>query len=135
MKTIAALLLLSLVGCSSAPVSLATADRVPADRIVARAKPAAGLLPIVVTRDSGFIGSACSTTIYVDGDVAAYVRQGEAVTLYVPPGPLILGAEPTGICIGGLIETETNIVANRPARFRVAIDSNGTMTLQRSAAR
>lgn len=136
MKT--SMLLLSallLSACSSVPVSPSAAYRVPADRMVSHGTPAEGTLPIVITRDSGLGASACATAISIDGAVAAYIRQGEVVTLHVPPGQIIVGAEPAGICPGNLTEVDATIGRGKPAHFRVSIGPGGYPVIQRTAAR
>ena len=58
-----------LSGCATSPVPSSQADPVPASRLMAFQKvPASPYGTLVVTRDSGFTGSACNTILYIDGN-------------------------------------------------------------------
>ena len=122
-------------GCATTPISSGQADPVPADRQLRFRAPASNTVPVSITRDSGFVSSACATRVFVNGELAAYVRAGERVTLNVPAGEVILGAQPDGICAGGLVETQAILQLGRQIQFRIGYDHNGSIGLYRTAVR
>jgi len=88
--------------------------------------PALGDSILVVTRDTGFVGSGCNTTVSIDGRRAAEVASGETAKFRVAPGEHILSASSCG---SGLKERETNIKAGVTKKFRISIDSAMSMDL------
>ena len=114
------------------PISNSAATSVSALRY-AHARP--GTVPVLVKRDSGFMGAACSTRLYVDGELVAYLGAGEKVILNVPVGEVIIGAEPGGMCAGGLVEREARLTSERRIAFRIGIDHTGSMGLYRTSAK
>lgn len=122
-------------GCATTPISSGQADPVPAERQLRFRGPAANTVPVTITRDSGFMSSACATRLFVNGELAAYVRAGERITLNIPTGEVILGAEPDGICAGGLVETQAILQAGRLIQFRIGYDHNGSIGLYRTSVR
>lgn len=124
-----------LAACSTTPLNSTRAERVHPEATTRYSQQTHGTLPLIVTRDSGLLGSACSTEITLDGEVVAYLRQGQTVTLFVPAGEYVLGAKPGMICFGNLVETDAVVKPGRPANFRVSLNTNGTMMLSRTASR
>ena len=122
---IAASMVAFLVGCATTPIPLSEAVPVPPDRQFLFAIPVGGTAPIVITRDIGMLGTGCATRVTVDGKLAALVRSGEKVTLNIPSGTVVLGAEPDGICGGGLVEIEAKPQGAAPILFRIAADEGG----------
>ncbi len=115
----AALALLMLSGCSTTPISPTDASPVPPDRVLAFKQPGSGV-PLTVTRDSGFVASACAVDVYVNGAIAAHIRQGESVTFHIPAGETIVGAQ---ICFGALVERQAQAVPGKPLWFRISYDA------------
>lgn len=124
--------LLGAPACSTTPVSQVTASP---GRAYAYQAQAPGTVPVTIVRDGGIMSAACSTEISVDGRAAGSVGAGQRITLHLPPGELIIGAQQSGLCAGGLAEREANVVAGRPMAFRIGFDHNGSMGLYRTAAR
>jgi hypothetical protein len=71
------------------------------------------------------LGAACATRVTVDGKLAALVRSGEKLALNIPLGTVVLGAEPDGICGGGLVEIEAKAQGAEPLLFRIAAEEGG----------
>jgi hypothetical protein len=108
-----------LAGCAPTPISADRADPVPADRIFAYSGKAGS--EIVVTRDSGFVGSGCTIRFYIDGNRAADFHSGEVARFGVKPGKHTLGAEPINMCGGsGIGESEIDIGQGQSVRRRIA---------------
>lgn len=122
-------------GCATTPIPSSQADNVSAERHLRFRSAASGTVPIVITRDAGLMSSACSTRVFVNGELAANIRAGEKVTLNIPAGDVILGAQPDGICAGGLVEIEARLQAAKPSQYRIGYDHNGSLGLYRTAIR
>lgn len=126
MRLIAAFALLAtLVGCAVLPTPGGEATAVPSTRHLLFSEAASGTATVSVTRDSGFAGSDCPTTLFVNDKMAALVKAGETVTLHLPAEPAILGAIPFGVCGGGLARLDIHPTQARPARYRIGPDGDG----------
>jgi hypothetical protein len=132
---LAAICLQLLAACSTTPVSLSEATPVPPDRHLAYKQAGNNTGAVVVRRDSGIQSSMCATQILVNGQIAAYIRTGERITLHLPAGDFILGAVADSICAGGLVELRAQATPGTPQYFRVGYDSNGTFGLYATATR
>ena len=126
MKLVASFALLTtLLGCASIPAPGGEAATVPSTRHLLFSEAAPDTGTVSVTRDSGFVGSDCPTTLFVNDKMAALVKAGETVTLHLPVEPAILGAIPFGVCGGGLAQLEIRPTPGRPGRYRIGSDGNG----------
>ncbi|MFJ2527814.1 hypothetical protein [Pseudomonas helmanticensis] len=115
-----------MAGCATSPVPSSEADPVPSSRLFAFQTPANGDSILVVTRDTGFVGGGCNTTVSIDGRRAAEIASGETAKFRVAPGEHILSASSCG---SGLKERETNTKAGSTKKFRISIDSAMSMDL------
>lgn len=115
-----------LAGCATSPIPSDKADPVPASRLFAHQKPQAGGATLIVTRDTGFVGSGCNTTINIDGEKSAEIASGETAKFYVSAGDHIVSASSCG---SGLKEREASMKAGATKRFRISIDSAMSMDL------
>jgi len=122
----AALIILAvtaLAGCATSPVPIAQAISAPADRLLAHqeALPSSGKITLI--RDSGFLGSGCYATIFLNGDRAAKLDPKERATFILPPGEWVVGAalEGGGLCGASekRTETETILKQGQEKHFRV----------------
>lgn len=101
-RLVVALLPVWLGGCTvfvrTAPVPYQEAKAAPVERLLAYQEKKEGYLPLVVTRDEGYMGSGCYLGLEVDGTLAARLDPAETATFYAPPGELILSvvADPSG---------------------------------------
>lgn len=127
---IAGLALAMLAGCATSPITAEQADPVPRSRLFAFQTPSSGQAILMVTRDEGFTGSGCNTTISIDGRRAAEIGSGETAKFYVAPGERMLSASSCG---SGLKERETTIQAGSTKRFRISIDSAMSLDLSPTA--
>lgn len=124
--------LLLMTGCSTTQISTANANHIPSSEHFSYKKPNQNTGKVLVKRDEGIMGMACDTKIYVNGQLAAHVGTGEKVYLHIPLGEAILGAEPEGICAGGLIELETRVTKERVKAYRIGMDHTGSMGFYRT---
>lgn len=118
-----ALALVLLVGCATSPVPNAQAVSAPADRVLTHQDDLPGAGKITVIRDSGFLGSGCYATIFLNGDRAAKLDPKEKATFILPPGEWVVGAalEGSGLCGANekRTEAETILKQGQEKYFRV----------------
>ncbi|WP_217639878.1 hypothetical protein [Vreelandella subterranea] len=134
MKTIALLgVVVLLSGCSTSPVSSESANPVPDERLHAFQDKGDGNARFVVTRDNGFFGSGCRTDTAIDGKHAAEIGPGETAGFYLKPGRHIVGINSRGVCMGGLKEAEFVAREGDETRYRISIDSTGSMDISPTA--
>jgi type IV pilus biogenesis protein CpaD/CtpE len=133
--TMLLLILIVLTGCATRPISNIAAIPAPMERIFdthyLQAIPGTG--EVIIKRDRGLLGSACSTRIFVDGRPVADIQTSEKIVLYLPEGNHILSAWPNGICAGGMAEVKAVIKAGTHSSYRVSYGSNGDFTISPTA--
>jgi hypothetical protein len=80
-NTLILLAVLSILsGCATSPIGSASAS--PGHQLPNEwQSPGVNTGKLIVTRDSGFMGAACSQRIYVDGTPVADLRSGQSVTV------------------------------------------------------
>jgi hypothetical protein len=135
MRLLVLLLLLSLTACATTPLTIDQASAVPSSRILAPQLTAqrsnTGIL--VVKRDSGFMGSACTIRVFLDAVPVADLAPSEKVELYVPLGEHSVVVSSNGICGGGTSEAAVVIMPERQRILRIASGQSGDIYLQPSA--
>ena len=115
-----------LAGCATSPVPSGKADPVPSSRLFGFQARESTDAVLFVTRDTGFVGGGCNTTISIDGKKAAEIGTGESARFFVSAGEHIISASSCG---SGLKEREANIKAGATKKFRISIDSSMSMDL------
>ncbi len=127
MKLIFGVLALALLaGCATSPVPSGQADPVPSSRLFGYQKQGSADAVLIVTRDKGFVGGGCNTTISIDGQKSAEIGTGETARFFVPAGEHIISASSCG---SGLKEREAALKAGATKKFRISIDSSMSMDL------
>jgi type IV pilus biogenesis protein CpaD/CtpE len=134
-KTIIALIAALLSACASQPISNIDAIPVAGTSVLSPAllQQRPGTYAVTIKRDAGFMGGACSTRIYVDGQAVADIQTSEKVVVYLLEGDHIFSARPNGICAGGVSETKAVVKAGTPLNLRAAYGSNGEFFLNVTA--
>ena len=129
------LMLLSLAACATTPLTINQAAAVPKTRILAPQllAQASNTGSLVVKRDSGFMGSACTIRVFVDAVPVADLKSAERVELFVALGEHSVVATSNGICGGGTSETAVVIMPERQRILRIASGQSGDIFLQPSA--
>jgi hypothetical protein len=139
MRFLTVILVLSLTGCATSPVSVHQAALVPSSRMLApqlvsqvqaQAQPTGSL---IVKRDSGLMGSACTIRVFVDAVPVADLAPSEKVELFIPTGEHIVGVTSNGICGGGVAEAAVVIFPERQKILRIASGQSGDIYLQPTA--
>jgi hypothetical protein len=127
------------MACATSPVSVHQASLVPSSRMLApqlvsqvqaQAQPTGSL---IVKRDSGLMGSACTIRVFVDAVPVADLAPSEKVELYIPSGEHIVGVTSNGICGGGVAEAAVVIFPERQKILRIASGQSGDIYLQPTA--
>lgn len=135
MRFFAVFLTLSLVACATQPVSIHRASAVPSSRILAPQwlSQTQYTGSLVIKRDAGFMGSACTIRVFVDAVPVADLAPSEKVELFVPLGEHIVGATSNGICGGGTSEEAVVVRPESQKILRIASGQSGDIYLQPSA--
>src|SRR6266511_562015 len=135
MRFFAAFLALSLTACATQPVSIYQASAVPSSRILAPQwlSQAQYTGSLIIKRDSGFMGSACTIRVFVDAVPVADLAPSEKVELFVSLGEHVVGATSNGICGGGASEAAVVIRPEQQKILRIASGQSGDIYLQPSA--
>lgn len=104
-----------------------TARPAPADRVLAYQEQKETYVPLVVTRDAGFMGGGCYIGVVIEGTLVARLDPGETATFYAPPGDTNMGAVPDpqarGLCAMGWDPVPEHYVlkVDRPNLFRISL--------------
>ena len=136
MRFFALFLALSLQACATQPITLQQASVVPSSRILAPQWLSQGAYTgsLIIKRDSGFMGSACTIRVFVDAVPVADLAPSEKVELFVALGEHVVGATATGmICGGGASEAAVVIRPENQRILRIASGQSGDIYLQPSA--
>ena len=136
MRFFAVFLALLLMACATQPVSIYQASAVPSSRILAPQliSQAQYTGSLIIKRDTGFMGSACTIRVFVDNVPVADLAPSEKVELFVPLGEHVVSATPTDIfCGGGTSETAVVIRPESQKILRIASGQSGDIHLQPSA--
>src|SRR5687768_6866562 len=135
MQWFAVFLALSVTACATRPVTIYQAHAVPPARILApqwsSQAPYTGSL--IIKRDSGFMGSACTIRVFIDAVPVADLAPSEKVELFVSLGEHVVGATSNGICGGGASEAAVVISPEGQKILRIASGQSGDIYLQPSA--
>jgi len=135
MKSLISFLLLSLTACATTPLAVNQSASVPDSRVLAPQllAQASNTGSLVVKRDSGFMGSACTIRVFVDAVPVADLGPSEKIELFVPLGEHSVVVTSNGICGGGTSESAVVIMPERQRILRVASGQSGDIYLQPSA--
>ena len=106
----------------------ATANTVPADRILAYSEQQEGYAAMTVTRDEGFMGGGCYLGLVIEGKIAARFDPNETATFFVPPGERNMAVVPDpegrGLCsVGGWdpVAEKYTIQIGVPNHYRISL--------------
>ena len=134
MRYLTLLLLFPFTACATTPVTINQAAAVPASRILAPQllAQASNTGSLIVKRDSGFMGSACTIRVFVDAVPVADLAPSEKVEVFVAVGEHSVVVTSNGICGGGTSETAVVVMPERQRILRVASGQSGDILLQPS---
>lgn len=126
---IAFFLSLLIAGCSTTPVQPSQAKQVEP---ILKFQKSDNTLPVVIVRDKGYTAGACSITVFVDGQQVANLDTAEKTTIYVNPGPIVLGAGfiGSGLCSGAPRNEREFSIHDDSKVIRISIDQSGNVDLR-----
>ncbi|AWS96465.1 hypothetical protein M5R23_05800 [Citrobacter freundii] len=129
------LLAVLMVGCATKPVTNEQAKDVPVKQIIDNTMLVKndGTGKVIIKRDSGFMGSACLTRVYVDGKEVADLDTAEKVTVYPKLGDHIFSAWPKGVCGGGMSEQSGKVTESATLMYRIGYGTNGDFGIHPTA--
>jgi hypothetical protein len=136
MRLFALVLVVLMTGCATSPVTINQASPVPSSRILAPQllSQAQYTGSLVIKRDSGFMGSACTVRIFLGALPVADLAPSEKVELFVPLGEhIVVATSISSFCGGGISEAAVVIAPERQKILRVASGQSGDIHLQPSA--
>ncbi|WP_455648508.1 hypothetical protein [Kluyvera sp.] len=116
-----------IAGCATKPVTNEQAKDIPENQIINNTLLVKndGTGKVIIKRDSGFMGSACMTRVYVDGKEVADLDTSQKVTVYPKVGDHIFSAWPKGVCGGGMSEQSGKVTEDGVLMYRVGYGTNG----------
>lgn len=85
---------------------------------------------VIVTRDTGFLGSGCKAYVFVDGKESAALKSSESVTLHVPSGHHVISFDTSrGLCPSATDALDITLDKSETKRYRIRGDMNGNWQL------
>jgi hypothetical protein len=124
------------MACATRPVAIDQASAVPSTRVLSPQWLSQGPYTggLIIKRDGGFMGSACTVRVYVDAVPVADLGPAEKVELFLALGEHVVGAASNGIlCGGGVSEAAVVIRPESQKILRIASGQSGDLYLQPSA--
>ncbi|MGK1298459.1 hypothetical protein ACRE80_26930 [Klebsiella pneumoniae] len=128
MKKIAlALVIVGISGCATNPVTNEQAQNIPAKQILDSSffSKKEGTGEVIIKRDSGVMGSACMTRVYLDGKEIADLDTAQKAVIYPKVGNHIFSAWPKGMCGGGMSEQSGTVIDGKTLMYRIGYGTNG----------
>lgn len=128
MKKIAlALVIVGISGCATKPVTNEQAQNIPAKQILDSSffSKKEGTGEVIIKRDSGVMGSACMTRVYLDGKEIADLDTAQKAVIYPKVGNHIFSAWPKGMCGGGMSEQSGKVIDGKTLMYRIGYGTNG----------
>jgi hypothetical protein len=125
-------------GCETQPVALGDSKPAPPDHLLGLPKKVVSSIDlggkVVITRDSGFAGSAGLLKIFVDGAPVAKLGRYERYEVLLSEGEHLLGVIPDSNLFGiSVHETVVKVGRGQTCYFRVGLTAADGLTIQRSA--
>lgn len=129
------LVLLSISGCATSPVSNSEALHVEQNKVYSTSftQYSPSKVKVTIKRDSGFMGSACSTRVYLDGIPLTDLNPKEKIIVFLDKDTFIISAQPNGLCAGGLAEVEADLRNGKEASFRIGSGQSGEVSIHKTA--
>ncbi len=130
-----ALTILMLAGCSTTPVDLTTAKKIPDERIYDTTMTSQNderNTSITFLRDAGYLGSGCSHEVFVDNNKLFAIRAGEVIKVFLKEGEHFIRLETGhGLCPNISISQDVRMVKGKDQEYRILLPSDGSLRLSR----
>lgn len=126
-KIVLALVIVGISGCATKPVTNEQAQNIPAKQILDSSffSKKEGTGEVIIKRDSGVMGSACMTRVYLDGKEIADLDTAQKAVIYPKVGNHIFSAWPKGMCGGGMSEQSGTVIDGKTLMYRIGYGTNG----------
>ena len=129
---------LCLAGCETQPVAMRDSRDVISGHVLGQPADAAKSMEhggkVVITRDSGWVGSGGLLRVFVDGIPVAKLSRYERYEVLLKEGEHLLGVVPNANPFGVSVhEASVNVKTGNTYCFRVGLDSSNALLIQRSA--
>ncbi len=116
-----------IASCATRPPAEAELRTVREEKIY---KKLSGESKLTVTRDSGFIGSACSIGLLINDEIVVGLDPAERFQTSLPPGEYKIGVSSdknsSAICSGWISKNREFVIkAQSEKKLRIFIDPNG----------
>lgn len=127
-----------LAGCGTQPVPLKESKEVATIHVLGQPSDPAKSMEeggkIVVTRDSGWVGSGGLLRVFVDGVPVAKLSRYERYEVLLKEGEHLLGVVPNANPFGVSVhEASVTVKSGQTYYFRVGLDASNSLIIQRSA--
>lgn len=124
-------LALFVVGCASTPPSSTHTALVPSERVFTTdvLKSSSDKGQLTITRDTGFFYAGCSHDIYLNNVKTFNIKNGETITLNLPPREYLIRLEvATAICRKADVTTSdaVNLRVGDDKAYRIIVASSNT---------
>lgn len=120
-------------GCATSPVSDIDSRNTTSSINEKFLKKEKNSSQLIIKRDSGFMGSACSYKVLINNEYVVSLNGGEKVTLFLTSGNYIITTTANGICGGGVASVETVLSPNKNKSYRISSGQDGTIQIQPSS--
>ncbi|MCC2680154.1 MAG: hypothetical protein K0R29_2730 [Pseudobdellovibrio sp.] len=126
------LLLLLLCGCATQPLKTLSDYKFVDPKMIEKYQSTESEANVVITRDSGFTGSAFNTWFYVNGEKVLSIGPSQKAYLKLPLGPSVFGlCVPATPCKIPDLESETQILPGLNV-YRVSISTQMLMSISKT---
>lgn len=134
-KILPMIAVIMLAGCATKPVTNEQAKDVPSKQIIDSSllSRKTGTGQVIIKRDSGFMGSACMSRVYIDGKEIADLDTSQKIVVYPTIGEHIFSAWPKGICGGGMSEQSGKVTEQSTLMYRIGYGTNGDFGIHPTA--
>jgi hypothetical protein len=119
-KMMILLSLFILASCSTSPVKRSDAQQVEkANQWKYQTRKNADQGSITIIRDSGVVGVACDTLIFIDKEKIAKISTSEFVEIFINQGDYRIGIETNSPCFGEYYDFPLKVGRNEDKSFRL----------------
>lgn len=133
--TILIILSLITVSCSTHPVNPGYERNIPTNHIFMPEYTVNNpdYVPVTFSRDAGVIGSACSSSVYINGDLAFELDSSQSLTIYMPTGNHFFNVSMKGGVCGGEVKSDSvTIESGKPIGYRISMTMGAVLDLSRT---
>lgn len=125
---------IGLVGCATEAVLPNQAKLATAERLLKyQNKENESVAKLIVVRDKGYLGSGCSTGVYLNNDKSAVLEPGEKAIFFLPPGEWLVAMKGEGkLCLSDAVPSgrEVQLKSGETKAVRLFADPSGNVDVK-----